>query len=212
MAGLFLFGFEDSPLHVRPGPLSRAVAGAGLVVLYLTFVQGVRVTWRRAPFTALGIGAAAAFFILGNVAMGGGDAWNGAAVFVISALLLVGAPLGLEYMSATRAPSSAPRRLVLWKIGAIVLLCLALGWPAVRVWRARSQVTDLCAGAVVGAPAAKHEAKARASGLEVMSWQDAMPGRPAIISASGGLFFFRWVCVVEHVDGKVTATRTFILD
>ncbi len=96
MAGIFLFGFEDSPLHVRPSPLSRVVAGAGLCLFYLTFVQGMRVTWRRAPFTALGIGA----------------------------------------------------------------------------------------------PAAEHEAKARASGL----------------------FFFRWVCVVEHVDGKVTATRTSILD
>jgi hypothetical protein len=212
VAGIFLFGFEDAPLHVRPGPLSRAVAGAGLGLLYLTFVQGMRVTWRRAPFTALGIGAAAAFFMLGNVAMGGGEAWNGVAVFVISALLLVGAPLGLEYRSAARAPSSAPRRLVLWKIGATALLCLVLAWPVVRVWQARSQVTNLCAGAVAGAPAAEHEAKARDSGLQVMSWQDPKPGRPAIISASGGLFFFRWFCVVEHVDGKVTATRTFILD
>jgi hypothetical protein len=97
-------------------------------------------------------------------------------------------------------------------LAATAVLCLVLAWPAVRVWQARSQVTDLCVGAVAGASAAEQEAKARVSGLNVMSWQDPKPGRPAIISASGGFFFFRWVCVVEHADGKVVATRTFILD
>jgi len=97
-------------------------------------------------------------------------------------------------------------------LAATAALGLVLAWPAVRVWDARSQVTSLCAGAVAGASAAEHEAKARAGGLTVMSWQDPKPGRPAIISASGGFFFFRWVCVVEHVDGKVMATRTFILE
>lgn len=66
--------------------------------------------------------------------------------------------------------------------------------------------------AVAGASAAEQEAKARASGLNVMSWQHPKPGRPAIISASGGVFFSRWVCVEEHAGGKVVATRTFILD
>ena len=98
------------------------------------------------------------------------------------------------------------------KIGAAVFVCLVLAWPALRVWQSRLQVTGLCDGAVIGAPAAEHEAKARASGLYVMSWQDPKPGRPAVISASGGLFFFRWACIVEHAGGKVTATRTFILD
>ena len=65
---------------------------------------------------------------------------------------------------------------------------------------------------MAGASAAEQEAKARASGLTVMAWQDPKPGRPAIISASGGFSFFRWVCVVEHADGKVLATRTFVVD
>ena len=97
-------------------------------------------------------------------------------------------------------------------MAATAALWFVLAWPAVRVWGARLQVTNLCAGAVAGAPAAEYEATARAGGLNVMSWQDPKPGRPAIISASGGLFFFLWVCVVEHVDGKVMATRTFILE
>jgi hypothetical protein len=96
-------------------------------------------------------------------------------------------------------------------IGAVLAVCLALAWPAARVWQARAQVTELCEEAVVGAQAVDYEARARASGLLVMAWQDPKPGRPAIISASGGLFFFfRWICVVEHAGGKVTATRTFI--
>jgi hypothetical protein len=97
-------------------------------------------------------------------------------------------------------------------IGAVVVVCLVLAWPAIRVWQARSQVLGLCDEVVVGAQAAEHEARARASGLQIMSWHDPKPGRPAFISASGGLFFFRWVCVVEHAGGKVTATRTFIPD
>jgi hypothetical protein len=96
--------------------------------------------------------------------------------------------------------------------GVAVVVCLVLAWPVVRVWQARSQVTGLCDEAVVGAQAVEHEARAKASGLQVMSWQDPKPGRPAIISASGGLFFFRWVCVVEHAGGKVTATSTSIPD
>ena len=76
----------------------------------------------------------------------------------------------------------------------------------------RLEVTGLCDAAVVGAQADEHEAKARAGGLQVMSWQDPKPGRPAVISASAGLFFFRWVCVVEHTGGKVTATRAFLRD
>ena len=95
-------------------------------------------------------------------------------------------------------------------IGVVLFACLVLAWPVARVWHARSEVTALCDQAVVGAQADEYEARARASGLQVMSWQDPKPGRPAIISASGGLFFFRWVCVVEHAGGKVTATRTFI--
>jgi hypothetical protein len=101
------------------------------------------------------------------------------------------------------------RRLTL---GVAVVVCFVLAWPVVRVWQARSQVTGLCDEAVVGAQAMEHEARAKASGLQVMSWQDPKPGRPATISASGGLFFFRWVCVVEHAGGKVTATRTYIPD
>jgi len=97
-------------------------------------------------------------------------------------------------------------------IGAVLVVGLALAWPAARVWQARAQVTGLCGEALVGAQAVDYEARARASGLLVMAWQDPKPGRPAIISASGGLFFFRWVCVVEHSGGEVTATRTFILD
>ena len=104
---------------------------------------------------------------------------------------------------------SVSRRL---KISAVIFVCLALAWPALRVWQVRSQVTGLCDAAVVGAQADEHEAKARASGLQVMSWQDPKPGRPAVISASAGLFFFRWVCVVEHTGGKVTATRAFLRD
>jgi len=96
--------------------------------------------------------------------------------------------------------------------GAVLVACLTLAWPAARVWQARAQVTGLCEEAVVGAQAVDYEARARASGLLVMAWQDPKPGRPAIISASGGLFFFRWVCVVEHAGGKVTATRSFIPD
>src|SRR6266508_5412993 len=106
-------------------------------------------------------------------------------------------------------PSVSPRL----KLGAAALVCcLVLAWPAVRIWQTRLLVTDLCDGAVVGAWAAEQESKARASGLDVMSWQDPKPGRPATISASGGVFFFRWVCVVEHAGGKVTATRRFILN
>lgn len=119
----------------------------------------------------------------------------------------------------TVAPAPRRRARLTWyarwgrrPLAATAVLCLVLAWPAVRVWQARSQVTDLCAGAVAGAPAAEQEANARASGLNIMSWQDPKPGRPAIIAASGGVFFFRWVCVVEHADGKVVATRTFILD
>jgi hypothetical protein len=95
-------------------------------------------------------------------------------------------------------------------IGAVLVVGLALAWPAARVWQARAQVTGLCEEALVGAQAVEHEARAKASGLHVMSWQDPKPGRPAIISASGGLFFFRWICVVEHAGGKITATRTSI--
>jgi hypothetical protein len=98
------------------------------------------------------------------------------------------------------------------RLGILVVLCLALAWPAFRILQARSQVMGLCEAASVGASAAEQEARARASGLQVMSWQDPKPGRPAIISASGGLLFFRWICVVEHSDGKVTATRTSLLD
>jgi len=98
------------------------------------------------------------------------------------------------------------------RIGVLLIVCLALAWPAFRILQARSQVIGLCEAASVGASAAEQEARARARGLQVMSWQDPKPGRPAIISASGGLFFFRWVCIVEYSDGKVTATRTSLLD
>ena len=111
-----------------------------------------------------------------------------------------------------RAPLTRFARLGLRLLAAIAALCLVLAWPEVQVWRARAQVTDLCAGAVVGTSATEQEVKARASGLAVMAWQDPKPGRRAIISASGGFFFFRWVCVVEHADGKVIATRTFLVD
>lgn len=223
----------------------------GVVVGYVSFAEGLRVSWHRSRVRASLIGACIALYsLLPLVALVFLPEWKSTSLvavtqFVVWFPLIIGGAVGLEYAAraealhelldvptASRSQSEsipiargvavASRSRRGWRRAGLLagillaLVVVLVVFPAWKIGFARSRAEALCASAVIGGSVAGLQAKGENLGLAVRS----LPARtdpegklrPATITGWSGWIFARWLCTIEHEDGKVLGKRTYFLD